>query len=82
MANKDNFTPGTGERDDYTKPKGPGDVGQSGTVGSEGGGTGSNKGMGRPDDLDRTKNRDLDEDSRSQEQGRKPGSGNVGGGNR
>ena len=39
-----------------------------------------NKGMGRPEDLDRDRNkdRDLEEDTRSKEQGRKPGSGNFG----
>ena len=73
MANKDNIKPGTDERDEFNKPKG---TGQSGTVGSEGGGMGSNKGMGRPEDIerDRVKDRDL-EDERSKEQGQKPGGG-------
>jgi hypothetical protein len=86
MANKDNIKPVTGERDDdFGKPKGTGNVGQSGTVGSEGGGTGSNKGMVRPEDEGRdrdTNDRDLDEDIRPTEKGRTPGSGKLGGGNR
>ena len=85
MAKKDNM-PGPDERDDLVPSNRPGDFGQSGTVGSEGGGTGTNRGMGRPEDLDRGRGsieRDDDDDTRSKEQGRhKPGSGNPGGSNR
>jgi hypothetical protein len=47
MANKPN-TPGTDERDEYGTPRGSVKPGPSGTVGSEGGGTG----MGRDRDLE------------------------------
>jgi hypothetical protein len=80
MANKGNFTPGTPEREDPIKPKGTGDVGQSGTVGSEGGGTGPNRGLGS-DNLGR--DRDLEEEEPgSLDRNRGKGTGGQGDRNR